>query len=482
MNLGLIVVMCLLCGIGNYFFEQYYYDHNSYWTVGSNRSDDNPRFNGLIAFLNGLITFQNIVPISLYISIEFVRTTQAYFIYSDNEIWYRTTPEGKLIEGDKDAEKGGVDRRTTAKSWNLSDDLGQVEYIFSDKTGTLTQNSMVFRECEIGGKVYAGTEKQAETRPTSKDGLAVRASENPAPSATSGSSEENDIALPKPSDIPKVTSDTPENYHDSNLNRDLSEDPDSAQARKIHGFFTNLALCHTVLASQEDDGTLHYKAQSPDESALVQAAADVGFVFLGRDKNILKLAAPGSNDVSEWELLNVLEFTSARKRMSIVVRRLGVREEGEVSRSASRDELNSMVEGTGRLFLLCKGADNVIFERLAPGQDVVKGAADHALEEFASRGLRTLCLAYKELDEEYYDNWNREFNDATTVIDGRDEAIEVVSSKLETNLQFLGSTAIEDKLQDGVPETIADLRRAGIKIWVATGDKLETAIGMSQPI
>ncbi|KAH8914962.1 phospholipid-translocating P-type ATPase [Atractiella rhizophila] len=477
LNLALLGVMCVLCGVGDHFLEVYYYHRNSYWTVNENRSDDNPNFNGLITFLNGMITFQNVVPISLYISIEFVRTTQAFYIYMDNDIWYRTTPEGKLIEGDHQADKGGVDRRTTAKSWNLSDDLGQVEYIFSDKTGTLTQNSMVFRRCEVGGKVYSGTERKREGEgedgeKTSGDGATRIASLEEATSESDAS-----IGLPKPEGLPKTTADLPNNFFDASLNRDLSEDPDSAQARKLHGFFTNLALCHTVLAAEDEDGTLHYKAQSPDESALVQAAADVGFIFLGRDKNVLRLATPGSEDISEWELLNVLEFTSARKRMSIVVRRLGVREDRS---STVEGDLNRMVEGTGRLFLLTKGADNVIFERLAPGQDSVKADADSALEDFANEGLRTLCLAFKELNEDDYQDWNMRYNDATTLIEGRDEKMEELASEFESNLQFLGSTAIEDKLQDGVPETIADLRRAGIKIWVATGDKLETAIAIGK--
>lgn len=88
-----------------------------------------------------------------------------------------------------------------------------------------------------------------------------------------------------------------------------------------------------------------------------------------------------------------------------------------------------------------------------------------------------MCLAWKPLEEDEYDAWERDFHRATTLIEGREAEIERVSEKLEQNLILLGATAIEDKLQDGVPETIADLKRAGIKIWVATGDKLETAVG-----
>lgn len=93
-----------------------------YWTIGEPLSDDNPSFNGFTTFFNALITFQNVVPISLYISIEFVRTCQAAFIYFDGEMYYKK-----------------ADQPALSRSWNLSDDLGQVKFIVSDKTGTLTQ-------------------------------------------------------------------------------------------------------------------------------------------------------------------------------------------------------------------------------------------------------------------------------------------------------------------------------------------------------
>lgn len=152
-----------------------------------------------------------------------------------------------------------------------------------------------------------------------------------------------------------------------------------AHSRLLNGFFATLALCHTVLASTDHEtGAISHKAQLPNEAALVQAAADVGFVFLGREPStqILRLRTPFPSEPEQYELLNVLDFTSARKRMSVVVRKLG--------------------EGDDRIFLLCKGADNVIFERLAPGAgDQFKEKTGEDLDFFASEGLRTLCLSYK---------------------------------------------------------------------------------------
>jgi phospholipid-translocating ATPase len=120
LNLSLLGLIAMVCAIIDHFNEQKWYAQDAYWTLYDDRPGDNPSINGLVTFANAFITFQNIVPISLYISIEFVRTAQAAFIYWDHAIKYV---------------KNGVTTRTIARSWNLSDDLGQIEYIFSDKTG-----------------------------------------------------------------------------------------------------------------------------------------------------------------------------------------------------------------------------------------------------------------------------------------------------------------------------------------------------------
>lgn len=180
----------------------------------------------------------------------------------------------------------------------------------------------------------------------------------------------------------------------------------------------------------------------------MQAAADVGFVFRGRDRNILRLQVPFHDELDEYELLNVLEFSSARKRMSVVIRKL---------------------DDDGKIFLLVKGADNVIFERLADGNDQIKAKTMEDLSTFASDGLRTLCLGYRILDEKEFADWSKEYHEATVSLENRDKMIDECSAKIEHSLELLGATAIEDKLQDGVPETIADLKRAGIRVFVLTG-------------
>ncbi|EGG00267.1 putative aminophspholipid translocase [Melampsora larici-populina 98AG31] len=467
-NLGILALMCLFNGIGTHLSERYYYDRNSYWTVYSDSSDDNPNINGAVGFANAMITYQNIVPISLYISIEFVRTMQALFIWADDHLYYRPTK-----------------KRTIARSWNLSDDLGQIQYIFSDKTGTLTQNLMQFRQCCIGGKVYSGIDRlgpiveedEDETVAVTSRSLSTGSSDSTGPKLKKKASEPSVInsADPEVTELPTI-----EPFQDIGLINDLS-DPKSDQARLIHSFFATLGLCHTVLATEDETGTIQYKAQSPDESALVQAAADVGFVFRGRERNVLRLQVPSdlaktrtrNTEINEFELLEVNEFTSARKRMSVVVRRL------DSSDGRTRTSTDGLP--TGEIFLLVKGADNVIFERLGSGQDEIKKKTDDQLEEFADQGLRTLCLACRQLKEDEFLSWSSKYTTACSQVGPeREKDIEAVQDELEHSLHLLGATAIEDKLQDGVPETIAELKRAGIKVWVATGDKLETAVAIAR--
>ncbi|KAK7034734.1 hypothetical protein VNI00_012141 [Paramarasmius palmivorus] len=421
-----------VCAIVDSFLEKEYYPLDAPWLLFADESDDNPEINGLITFCYGLLTFQALVPIALYLTLESVHTIQSIFINHDKDMYY----EKKKIW-------------TQARNWNLTDDLGQIEYIFSDKTGTLTQNVMVFRQCAIGRKVYKGsaaTNREEQTQDTP----IIENSRTADPEGQSPTDEDE------------------HRFYDSDLHGDITsamastDENSDSHARLLHGFFTVLSLCHTALASTNPEtGAIEYKAQSPDEAALVQAAADMGFAFVGKDKEVLSLKKP-NGVIEKYELLNILEFDSARKRMSVIVRRMDEQD---------RDK---------GVLLLCKGADNVIFERLADGGEELKQATEGHLNEFANEGLRTLTLAFKVIPDDDYEAWAEKYNEAQMAIDDREARIDILSEDIEKDLHLLGATAIEDKLQDGVPETIADLKRAGIKVWVATGDKMETAIAIGR--
>lgn len=201
---------------------------------------------------------------------------------------------------------------------------------------------MVFRHFSIGGKEYRKDEG-ADTAPVSK--VITRSSDSTEDVALK--KEKTDVPSPLEAEEVGLSDQVAEHYRNKELQADLKESlvadassPAASHARTLNGFFTVLSLCHTVLASVDPKtGAVRYKAQSPDEAALVQAAADVGFVFRGRDRETLRLQTPFVDHVEEYELLNVLEFNSTRKRMSVIVKKL----DGEDS----------------RIFLLCKGADNV---------------------------------------------------------------------------------------------------------------------------
>jgi phospholipid-translocating ATPase len=237
---------------------------------------------------------------------------------------------------------------------------------------------MVFRGCSIGGKIYEGDgqpDDESQLRPKPADApshqdRAEHISESEQlPFSGAKSSSDHTAAPNAPPANPSVP-----HFHDAQLQRDLhsSASEGSVYARTMNAFLTTLALCHTVLAATDGNGALQYTAQSPDEAALVQAAADCGFIFRGKDKEIMKLQTPFTvgDSVEEYELLHVLDFTSARKRMSVIVRKVG-----------------DGTQNDNRIFLLCKGADSIIFERLRDGPSDVRAATERHLEYFASSGM-----------------------------------------------------------------------------------------------
>uniref|UniRef100_A0A7N5JRZ2 Phospholipid-transporting ATPase n=1 Tax=Ailuropoda melanoleuca TaxID=9646 RepID=A0A7N5JRZ2_AILME len=204
----------------------------------------------------------------------------------------------------------------------------------------------------------------------------------------------------------------------------------------IQEFLTLLAVCHTVVPEKDGENII-YQASSPDEAALVKGARKLGFVFTARTPYSV-----------------IIEAVSDKKRMSVIVR-----------------------TPSGQLRLYCKGADNVIFERLSKDSKYMEETLCH-LEYFATEGLRTLCVAYADLSEREYEEWLKVYQEASTILKDRAQRLEECYEIIEKNLLLLGATAIEDRLQAGVPETIATLLKAEIKIWVLTGDKQETAINI----
>ncbi|CAD0111107.1 unnamed protein product [Aureobasidium uvarum] len=397
-----------------------------------------PGLNGFITFWAAIILFQNLVPISLYITLEIIRTAQAFFIYSDAFMYYAP-----------------VDYPCTPKSWNISDDLGQIEYIFSDKTGTLTQNVMEFKKVTINGVPYGEAYTEALAGMQKRQGIDTEAEGAKARVQIARGKVKMLEDLRKLHDNPYLL-DENVTFVAPDYVSDLTGASGPQQKAANEYFMLVLALCHTVITERTpgDPPKLEFKAQSPDEAALVATARDCGFTVLGRSNDGIIVNVLGEE--REYTVLNILEFNSSRKRMSAIVRM-----------------------PNGKIVLFCKGADSTIYSRLKKGeqQELRKTTADH-LEMFAREGLRTLCIAQRELNEEEYQTWNKQHDIAAAAIQNREEKLEEVSDAIERDLTLLGGTAIEDRLQDGVPDAIQLLAQAGIKLWVLTGDKVETAINI----
>uniref|UniRef100_A0A3Q1CJN1 Phospholipid-transporting ATPase n=1 Tax=Amphiprion ocellaris TaxID=80972 RepID=A0A3Q1CJN1_AMPOC len=398
---GFLACMCIILAIGNYFWEL---NKGSQFTVFLPRLDGNSAaFSAFLTFWSYVIILNTVVPISLYVSVEIIRLGNSFYIDWDRKMYF--------ARNDTPAE---------ARTTTLNEELGQIKYVFSDKTGTLTQNIMTFNKCSINGKTYGEIRKPSGYITNLSHTETVDFSFNP-------------LADPRFM------------FHDHALVEAVKlENPE------VHAFFRLLALCHTVMAEEKKEGELFYQAQSPDEGALVTAARNFGFVFRSRTPDSISIVEMEKQ--RSYELLAILDFNNVRKRMSVIVR-----------------------TPEGKLSLYCKGADTIIYERLHQSCSKLMDVTTEHLNEFAGEGLRTLALAYKDLDEEYFEQWKQRHHEASTALDDRGGKLDQLYEEIEKDLLLLGATAIEDKLQDGVPQTIEQLSKADIKIWVLTGDKQETA-------
>ena len=379
------IAICLLAGIC-YILELWVTESATDQYLDMNKSFDDMAFLFLIIFLSWVLTFTNFVPISLIVTLEMVKFFQAFFISWDLDIYCAAT-----------------DIPTSVQSSNLNEELGQINYVFSDKTGTLTQNVMDFRKLSVKGVSY-GTDARME----------------------------------KTEKVPHVDF----------VDREFMGKIRGKDEMELMYF---LAVCHTLLA-EEKEGKLEYKASSPDELALVYGAGYFGVTFLGRDKdqNVL-LDVHGTRVLVK--ILNIIEFNSDRKRMTVIA-----------------EFPDSTIK------VLCKGADSVILSRSLPSS--YTPITLNQLEDYASKGLRTLLYASRQLTRYEYEQWNQDYQTAMTDLNQREKLIDSLAERVESDLTLIGATAIEDKLQENVPETIAFLRSAGIKVWVLTGDKVETAVNI----
>ncbi|XP_069474756.1 phospholipid-transporting ATPase IF isoform X1 [Ambystoma mexicanum] len=348
-------------------------------------------------FLAFLVLYNFIIPISLYVTVEMQKFLGSFFIGWDLDLYHEET-----------------DQRAQVNTSDLNEELGQVEYVFTDKTGTLTENEMQFRECSINGIKYQEISGRLVPEGVTEDFV-------------------------------------------DGLSPSLSKEEEL--------FLKAISLCHTVhICKDETDGLgdgpwhangivsqLEYYASSPDEKSLIEASRRMGVTFTGTDGETMEIRCHGKPE--RYKLLHVLEFDPNRRRMSVIVQ-----------------------SPTGEKVLFSKGAESAILPNAKSGE-VHK--TRHHVDEFALKGLRTLCVACRRFTAEEYQEVDRRLFEARSSLQQREERLIDAFNFVEQDLEILGATGVEDKLQDKVQETIDALRRAGIKIWVLTGDKHETAVSVS---
>ncbi|CAM9636300.1 unnamed protein product [Ascophyllum nodosum] len=395
----------------------------------------------IVKFFYYLLLLYSFVPISLYVSQNFIRYFQSWFMDQDLDMYHEPT-----------------DTPSKVRTMNLNEDLGQasITHVFSDKTGTLTQNVMDFRKCTIGGKSYGKGMTEIGQAALKVQGVGLTADEIEA--------EEMAQKLAAPH----------VNFYDPALFQDLQAEVNHGGGKgPLTDFLTLLALCHTVIPEKPNDNDeIVLSASSPDEEALVLGAKYFGVEFAERinTKAVVhrtEMPAPldpcGQPVKESYDILRILEFNSVRKRMSVVVRMPG-----------------------GGVRVLSKGADTTMVPLLrdeTPEELLTTTMAQ--LEGFALEGLRTLMLGCKDMSEEEYARWDEAYDAAINNLDevveqqaGRRNRIDDLMTEAEQGLTLMGGTAIEDKLQAGVGETIEKLIRGGVVVWVITGDKEETAINI----
>ncbi|CAK9013363.1 Phospholipid-transporting ATPase ID (ATPase class I type 8B member 2) (P4-ATPase flippase complex alpha subunit ATP8B2), partial [Durusdinium trenchii] len=358
--------------------------------------------NWFLRFLFYWIILYQIIPISLYVFFEIVKLVLGFQINRDPQM---VDPRSKL--------------GATARTADLVEEMGQVNFVFSDKTGTLTENEMVFAHCCVCHD--ADARDLGDFRQTAK--LVEKAEEPPG-------------------------------VAEGKLILSSTQDPRHAE---VLWFFVNLATNHSVQV--EGEGTnKKFEGSSADEVAFVEAAKDVGVTFVSRTRipgtssTEVVLKGPGSKDFT-FTILCEIPFSSDRKRMSVIVKH------------------------EGEYWCLCKGADNI----MGPLCDrPLGGSLGASLTQYSKLGLRTLVIASKKMDDqEFVEDWLVRWKEAT-VSEDREAEMARVASEVEHSLKAAGVTAIEDKLQDGVPEAITSIKAAGIRFWVLTGDKTETAVEIAK--
>lgn len=358
---------------------------------------------------------------------------------------------------------------------NLNADLSRIEIIFSDKTGTLTENKMLFKKCCIRtGRIHDESAQPGEL-------LRILLPPSVEESSLYLNNEFDNSECAEHDPLTKSSRRTANGDNGIEEERSGSNDNESRYSADdrywMHEYMRCLTLCNTVMPHVDPTtDQIKLDGESPDEIALLNSAAQNGYRMLDRDDDGIELEILGERKF--FKILAALPFDSDRKRMSMIVQESKVLESNRTELAESHYSPRTLRH---KIYCYCKGADSSLLP-LVNDQDLDSGVdkmLSSTIDTFAREGLRTLLLCRKEIDPEFCADWIKRFNAAQMEID-RDLQSQLLFEEIEHSFELIGVTAIEDKLQEKVPETVSFFREAGVQMWMLTGDKRETAVNIAR--
>jgi phospholipid-translocating ATPase len=338
-----------------------------------------------IIFFRYLLLLSSIIPISLRVNLDMAKILYCYTISKDEDI-----------------------PRTIPRNSNIPEELGRIQFLLSDKTGTLTRNEMLFKKLCLKFAEFDRDDK------VSMDELARMISEKEGIAGT---------------------------YRGSSQSK--------AKSDHLKNIITALALCHNVTPVKSQEGEKTYQASSPDEISLVKFAESVGIELLERKPDYIVLKKP-QGETEHYSILQVFPFSSATKRMGIIVQHVK----------------------SGQIIFYLKGAEEVVKDKIS---EQAKFKILEDCENLARAGLRTLVFAQRHMSSQDFNAWKKKYDQAALLLNDREGKLREITELLEVNMEALGVTGVEDMLQRDVAQTIENMRKAGICVWILTGDKVETA-------
>ena len=426
------LVVCIILGILAAIWQANYSEQHSYLEYTKTA--------GVIfvySFFAYFLLLNTLIPISLIVTLEIVKFLQLFFMQWDVFMYQN-------------------DHFAKVSTCTINEELGQVRYIFSDKTGTLTCNKMVLKGVRVFNKCY-GESLMGETPKILRKRTRMVGKDI----AFEFEDKELETILESKNPVPAKEPYTVKINGGGNYT--LKTDQEIA-----YEFFKLIACCHEVTSLKGKDSFYVYGGQSPDEVCLVDAAQRIAVTFIDNRSDVLSIAIAGSKaepvKTTTIDLMAMFPFDSQRARMSVIVKE---------------------PDGTAKLY--CKGSDERVLKLLSipeteHDKNPLLAETKKYLAAASGRGLRTLCMAMKVFQPAEFEAWKKEMDAVKLFVPSSSEEAKAKKDQMnaliaeaEAGLTYLGCTVVEDKLQDNVENTIHNLEKAGIQVWMITGDKMETA-------